>query len=80
MGGERRERVVRLGLEESRVMKNDYSPAPEMGQDRPCKCAPDTLQVSYNRNRHAIQAEAVLRISRANTNTRRFSIENQMCL
>lgn len=31
-------------------MKNDYSPAPEMGQDPPCKCAPDTLQVSYKRN------------------------------
>ena len=61
-------------------MKNDYSPAPEMGQDRPCKCAPDTLQVSYKRNGHAIQAEAALRISRANTDTRRSSIENQMRL
>lgn len=29
VGGERRERVVRLGLEESRVMKNDYSPGLE---------------------------------------------------
>lgn len=32
-------------------MKNDYAPALEMGQDRPCKCAPDTLQLSYKRNR-----------------------------
>ena len=61
-------------------MKNDYSPAPEMGQDRPCKCAPDTLQVSYKRNRHAIQAATALRTSRADTDTKRFSIENEMCL
>ena len=50
-------------------MKNDYSPAPEMGQDRPCKCAPGALQVSYNRNRHAIQAETALRTRAANTDT-----------
>lgn len=61
-------------------MKNDYSPAPEMGQDRPCKCAPGALQVSYKRNGHAIQAEAALRTNGADTDTRRFSIENQMRL
>lgn len=61
-------------------MKNDYSPG--SGKQNICswKCAPSALQISYIRNRHAIQAAVVLKTSRADTDTRRFSIENQMRL